>query len=69
MGKETISLKREEKNVSHETRLTNEQMRFELAKSAIGGVALHEITKINLVAMRAVALADAVIFELERDKV
>lgn len=37
-------------------------MRDKFAESAIAGVALHNIDKLNLVAERAYALADAMMF-------
>lgn len=40
--------------------------RFELAKAAISGTALHSIDKINLMADRAVAIADSVLAALDK---
>jgi len=74
MGKETLRMPRKDEvtvadigviTVDDFNRQERENMRFELVKSAIAGLGMHELNNPGKVARNAVTLADACIAELK----
>ena len=63
------ALVQQEQVLAQAAKATRDKLRFEIAKQAISGIALHRPDKPALIAASAVAIADAVLEALDEPRV